>query len=60
MQELKGIESTQKDQQSQLTWALGFSESETQTKEHTESGPMPLHSHVVDAQLGLHVGPEQL
>ena len=33
---------------------------EPPTKEHTQAGPRPPHTHIADVQLGLHVGPKQL
>lgn len=48
MEELEGrttapevIDTLQGDEQSQLTWTLGLSELEPQTKDHTQIGPRP-------------------
>jgi hypothetical protein len=60
VQSLKGIETPQEDQQSQLIWILGISESEPPTKEHTQAGPRPPHTYVVNVPLGLLVSPGQL
>jgi hypothetical protein len=42
------------------TWTFGVSETEPPAKQHRQAGPSPPHTYVADAQLGLHVGPEQL
>jgi hypothetical protein len=55
---LKGIGMPQ--EQSQLTWIFGLSESEPPAKEHTQAGPRPPHSYVADVQLDCHVSPKQL
>lgn len=46
--------------QSQLTWTLGLSESETPAKEYILAGPRTPQIYVTDGQLGLHVGLKQL
>ena len=60
LQAPKEIGIPQEDNQSQLTWTLGLSETEPPTKEHTQAELRPLHTNVADVQLGLHVGPKQL
>ena len=53
---LKGIWTPQKDQESQLTWTPGSSETKPATKEHirAEKGP---RLYVANMQLSLHVVP---
>ena len=57
---LKGIGTSPEDKQHQITWTLGALESEPPVKEHTRATLRPPCTYVADAQLGLHVGPEQL
>ena len=55
---LKEIGTPQEDEQSQLTWTLGLSETEPLAKEHTQAGPSPPnHTYVTDMQLCLHGSP---
>lgn len=41
-----------------LTWTLWLSETKPPTKELSEARPGPLHTHVVDKQLGFLMDPE--
>jgi hypothetical protein len=56
----KGIRTWQVDQQSQLTWTLGALRDWSTNQRNTWAGPRPPCTKVVDKQLGLHVGPQQL
>jgi hypothetical protein len=47
---LKGIKTPQEDQQNQLTWIFGLSETKPTTKEHTQSRPRIPCTYVVDIQ----------
>ena len=60
LQALWRIETPWEYKESQLTWTLGLSESEAQTKEHSQARPRPPCTYVASIQLSLHVGPEQL
>jgi hypothetical protein len=50
---LNGMETSQKDQQSQLTWTPGCSQ-RLNPKPYTQAGPKPPGTKIVDVQFCLH------